>query len=830
MSTLAEPRRSARSTKGQHSRTLESELEEHLEPNEVLEPGKSETVIEESARDPKILRSRSKSKPKSNTRPKSKSKPKSKPKSKTSAKSIPKLSQPESSDTHAKIDDEEDDAEDDDDNSVIRCVCGLDHSDPDDERTLMAQCENCMCWQHPECTMGITNEAEVPEQYFCEQCRPDLHKFFFDKQDLEKAEKLRKEKEKPKSQATNKRKLDFATDDPSYSPKRERSTSPTETFKAPKPVPKRVSSISTTSGLAIPITAHIADLSDKVRSSVATALNKILFSAVSTSLSNESLQLPEKMSAEEFAESLTLQLEYALYTQFASKTDVDVGHKYRDKFRTISFNLKDKKNEDLRHRIVTKELDADQIVRMSPEELMNPELQKLAEAVRAESITQSTLQVVEAPRIRRTHKGEEFVGDVDPLHPTNYSETNESDRPERDINENIERKEIPVNIIENRSVSPAGPALGFQRDLSPNFEMDGYSPYHSNEASDPDASKAEGLQTNDLERENSVAELPAALSPSLRGMKPQIVDDDIARLISNDDDYSAGDSNGQVMLDDNDYSPMLTESDPVIWRGSLDMYQVGQFSAQAVQVGGPLVDGNIRKWQNIIPPTIAVEGRIAMSRANSYLVDVASTKDLVAVTFSIEDITDKDQQAEYIKLFDYFRSRERYGVLRNKLPFVKDAYLVPLLPADARPDFMNFMGSVSVPRRIANQLLVGVYVVNKVSLQAHKDISDGQQLSSHQEDEYDPSLPPTTLPPAALPTSSGSTFDIPKTAISTASPSADAIELAVKALGLSSNEVAVLQNILRQSSDVAANPALLSDPMYLISVVQRYQDSISEHQ
>ena len=36
------------------------------------------------------------------------------------------------------------------------------------------QCDGCKVWQHGRC-VGITDEATSPEEYFCEQCRIDLH-------------------------------------------------------------------------------------------------------------------------------------------------------------------------------------------------------------------------------------------------------------------------------------------------------------------------------------------------------------------------------------------------------------------------------------------------------------------------------------------------------------------------------------------------------------------------------------------------------------------------------------------------------------------------------
>lgn len=69
---------------------------------------------------------------------------------------------------------------------VTRCVCGYQEypgppSDAakslegDDLSGLFIQCDICKVWQHGGC-VGIMDEAASPDEYFCEECRKDLHK------------------------------------------------------------------------------------------------------------------------------------------------------------------------------------------------------------------------------------------------------------------------------------------------------------------------------------------------------------------------------------------------------------------------------------------------------------------------------------------------------------------------------------------------------------------------------------------------------------------------------------------------------------------------------
>lgn len=98
---------------------------------------------------------------------------------------------------------DEDDLEDEEE-EVTRCLCGqqeypglppsrrealgrgtiklesgqvpTDLSDPmsDEIGSMFIQCDLCKVWQHGGC-VGIMDEATSPDEYFCEECRKDLH-------------------------------------------------------------------------------------------------------------------------------------------------------------------------------------------------------------------------------------------------------------------------------------------------------------------------------------------------------------------------------------------------------------------------------------------------------------------------------------------------------------------------------------------------------------------------------------------------------------------------------------------------------------------------------
>ncbi|KAK8239676.1 hypothetical protein IWZ00DRAFT_81558 [Phyllosticta capitalensis] len=79
----------------------------------------------------------------------------------------------------------------DDEEETTRCICGYQEypGPPSDDEDLAVgsdlqaedvgglfiQCDKCKVWQHGGC-VGIMEEKAVPENYFCEECRKDLHK------------------------------------------------------------------------------------------------------------------------------------------------------------------------------------------------------------------------------------------------------------------------------------------------------------------------------------------------------------------------------------------------------------------------------------------------------------------------------------------------------------------------------------------------------------------------------------------------------------------------------------------------------------------------------
>lgn len=63
---------------------------------------------------------------------------------------------------------------------IIRCICGEYEEEEDVERDMIC-CDQCSAWQHNDC-MGLTfAKGQEPEQYYCEQCKPENHTALLDR-------------------------------------------------------------------------------------------------------------------------------------------------------------------------------------------------------------------------------------------------------------------------------------------------------------------------------------------------------------------------------------------------------------------------------------------------------------------------------------------------------------------------------------------------------------------------------------------------------------------------------------------------------------------------
>lgn len=109
---------------------------------------------------------------------------------------------------------------------------------------------------------------------------------------------------------------------------------------------------------------------------------------------------------------LASKIEMELYKLFGG-----VNKKYREKGRSLLFNLKDKKNPELRERVMSEEISAERLCSMTAEELASKELSQWRQAKAEEMAEMVVLRDTDIDvrrLVRKTHKGE-FQVEIDPV-------------------------------------------------------------------------------------------------------------------------------------------------------------------------------------------------------------------------------------------------------------------------------------------------------------------------------------------------------------------------------------------------------------------------------
>lgn len=154
---------------------------------------------------------------------------------------------------------------------------------------------------------------------------------------------------------------------------------------------------------------------------------------------------------EEFVKTTELEM-YNLFNR-------DTGSKYKSKYRSLIFNIKDRKNHTLFAKICGKLIEPKQLVRMSPEEMASQELAQWREQEtkhQLEMIKKSELDLLACAKnyVLKTHKGEEVIegkssdyASLDITIPVEdvVSALNKSDLP-KNTDAAIVRKELQTNV------------------------------------------------------------------------------------------------------------------------------------------------------------------------------------------------------------------------------------------------------------------------------------------------------------------------------------------------------------------------------------------------
>ncbi|XP_021170351.2 PHD finger protein 3 isoform X1 [Fundulus heteroclitus] len=389
---------------------------------------------------------------------------------------------------------------------------------------------------------------------------------------------------------------------------------------------------------------------EAIRRSVRDSLKEIL----TQRLKDSDLNIPEER-ASEVAKKTEREL-FHLYK--------DTDHKYKNKYRSLMFNLKDTKNNVLFKRVLKGEISPGNLIRMSPEELASKELAAWRQRENRhtiEMIEKEQREVERRPITKITHKGEIEIESQEPMKAPEPVELDPLPKVTEEVQE-------PPKIPEQKEESTKIEKDTTNQHKSHLFDL------HCKICTGRMAPPAEEAQTKVAKIATTVVRRQSAKSDEGKGTPPPPIDDDLHLTVLEESFRNAKsgfDTRSDLAAGRDEEVAFLSNLKP-LWRGFIHMHSVAKLVTKSFPVSGILDN-----LSEDLPDSIQVGGRISPQTVWDYLekIRATGTKEVCLVRFSPE--TEEDE-ISYTLLYAYFSSRRRFGVVSNNLRQVKDMYLIPL--------------------------------------------------------------------------------------------------------------------------------------------------------
>ena len=441
------------------------------------------------------------------------------------------------------------------------------------------------------------------------------------------------------------------------------------------------------------IVQDVKELTNTTRQGAAKNLVRLFVDQSKAAVKEGTLVLPANVSAQDNGTTLGLRVEHALY-HIKSGGLPEPNEEYKNQLRAISFNVK--KNAALALRLLASDLSPHGLASMDPKDMASEEQKHKDAAIIKELEKQHTIVADEGPRIRRTHKGDEYIHESDQV----ATESTTSNAPVRKASVMEQDGEVksPVMMSPKETKPAVRPTPPTSR---PRQSQDPKRQSSSNFDIDKVWSNVQGSPEGETSRFGGAAQSPTApvQEPAGPGAKP---DADIDDLLRDEDAESAP------------YSPKETVEDPdVLWHGVVKGNNLCHFQASAKYALGAKADAETLRmtWSDIIPAEITIGGRIKPSSAEEYLCGLEYSTHTDVVVVYIPEPSSPSDRADFGRLFDYLKNRDRYGVgTQHENSAIKDIYLLPLEKGQDLPDFVTKMlHSFSVAERM---LLMPIVIKN----------------------------------------------------------------------------------------------------------------------
>ncbi|KAF2735886.1 hypothetical protein EJ04DRAFT_490975 [Polyplosphaeria fusca] len=653
--------------------------------------------------------------------------------------------------------------EDEEEDAIIRCVCG---DQRDIQGRKMICCDRCEAWQHVRC-MGLNEGTDWDNAtYFCEQCKPEEHVELLEA--MSRGEKPWNRKKKTSKAAKPK---SARPSDVKAEPEAEKNTvaTPQSAATPPKEAP---ASAESTNGHAAPeahkpeetqppqaaepkspvrekrrrdATTEKDNAAQKRRKSSAVQQEKptlpetppndpsglsskkqrlyvekvvdALVPMIKAASESRGYRLPDGDTPISLATRLALQVNHHGVEQLGEPGDND--SRYALHFRSILFNIK--KNAVLVDRLLSGSLTPEGLATMGSEDMASEEKQREFAAMREAAEKQSVLVEEPGPRLRKTHKGEEIVGE------DNMQVEQEPTRPEPVHRDSVQEDHKPADM------SPT------KRDGSPSVELPeeiGHrGPLHV-DTSGPTPEVRRQSTTFDIQsvfnkvkspQNNQQAFLPRRQSSMVMQDRPAEGpgdDADVDRLLKDED-------NDVTMTD---YS-----ADPtIVWQGVVDMQTIGPFDAVARFIAGGDF-GQVLPWTQLLSPSLPIQGRIESAKGNDYIKGLSDSESYDVGVLSITPVTHEGREV-MDHLFSYFHSKDRWGVVPvDKLgnEAMRDLYIIPVEAGTTNlPSFLDMLEYCTIETTRRDHMILMALVAKLPEIK--QQLPGNQQFNSFPPGEVTP--------------------------------------------------------------------------------------------
>ncbi|KAH8247770.1 hypothetical protein KR038_009661 [Drosophila bunnanda] len=407
----------------------------------------------------------------------------------------------------------------------------------------------------------------------------------------------------------------------------------------------------------------------------------------------------------------------------------DVGAKYKAKYRSLMFNIKDRKNRTLFEKICAKQVEPKQLVRMTPEQLASQELAKWREEEnrhQLEIIKKSELDLLSCAQnyVVKTHKGEEEV----------IASKMDVSLPEEEVTQPKQVDRKPTSQISETDISIQERSSSREKSGSSKEKRHKSHKHHHHRKRSRSRSSSRGRSTEkrhrrhhneaeagEGEREHrsqdkhskekelntpSASPLPkkkddADLAPVPKKTTDKKVDASaynlIDQILESEKTVEQAANLGQPAKPSLKPLPTLSSSSKVaepmdrysryihglntskLWSGNLKMIDVTDFEV----VMHPVL-GDSQHLGNLLPIQLDVIGRITRINVWDYIKKLKKSRSKEVVIVHILP-SSPSETSKFDLFFDYLDSRQRLGVLGVDSDQIRDFYIFPLGSSDELP-------------------------------------------------------------------------------------------------------------------------------------------------